>query len=173
MPCPTVIMVAMAELELTQSRDDRRRYEVEGVGTLRFQGLFSRRASAESGGAAWSFGRRGVFQAKIEATDASGAIVGLFSPRTLRRGGWLRWGDHELELRPASMWRERYALADDDRELALLDAKGWGKRPVRLTLEEPVLLDPGLLLFAAFTVRHLAEDASAAVGGSSAAATPG
>jgi hypothetical protein len=27
------------------------------------------------------------------------------------------------------MWRERYALADRDRELALLDAKTWGKRP--------------------------------------------
>ena len=156
------MMVAVAELELTRSRDDRRLYVIKGVGTLRFEGLFSRRASAESGVGVWSLGRRGVFQARFEATDAAGTVVGSFEQRGLRRGGRLRWRDREHQLRPASSWRERYALVEEDRELALLDAKGWGKRPVRLTLEEPDLVEPGLLLFAAFTVRHLAEDADAA-----------
>jgi hypothetical protein len=155
------MMVAVAELELTRSRDDRRLYVIDGVGTLRFEGLFSRRASAESGVGVWSFGRRGVFQATFEATDAAGTVVGAFEQR-LRRGGRLRWRDRVYELRPASSWRERYALVEEGRELALLDAKGWGKRPVRLTLEEPDLVEPGLLLFAVFTVRHLAEDADAA-----------
>jgi hypothetical protein len=163
----------MAELELTRSRDDRRLYEIAGVGTLRFGGLFSRRATAEAGGAGWSFDRRSVWQTTIEASDASGAVVGSFAPRTLRRGGALRWGDRDLELRPASMWTERYALSDDDRELAVLDGKSWGKRPVRITVDAPGLVEPGLLLFAAFAVRALAEDASASAGGASAAATTG
>jgi hypothetical protein len=160
----------MAELELTRSRDDRRRYEVDGVGALRLGGFLSRGATAEAGTATWTFDRRGFWQTTIEATDATGGLVGSFDPRKLRRGGSLRWGDRDLELRPASRWKERYALADGDRELAVLDGKGWGKRPVKITLDEPDLVEPGLLLFAAFVVRGLAEDAGAAAGGASAAA---
>ena len=146
----------MAELELTRSRDERRLYEVEGVGTLRFGGRLSRRAAAEAGTAAWSFDHRGFWRTRIEASDATGAVVGSFDPRKLRRGGSLRWDDRDFELRPASRWNERYALADHDRELAMLDAKGWGRRPVRITVDELSRVEPGLLLFAAFAVHHLA-----------------
>jgi hypothetical protein len=152
----------MAELELTRCRDDRRRYEIDGLGALRLGGFLSRGATAQAGTATWTFARRGLWQTTIEATDATGAIFGSFDPRKLRRGGALRWGDRDLELRPASRWKERYALADGDRELALLDGKGWGKRPVKITLDEPDLVEPGLLLFAAFVVRGLAEDAGTA-----------
>ena len=72
----------------------------------------------------------------------------------------MRWIDREFVLRPASRWRERYALADGDHELAVLEGKGWGRRPVRMRVEAPAALDPGLLLFTAFVVRGLAEDAS-------------
>ena len=75
-------------------------------------------------------------------------------------------------LRPASQWRERYALARGDTELAIIDGKGWGRRPVAITINDPAGLEPGLLLFAAFVVRGLADDASAAAGaGASTAAT--
>jgi hypothetical protein len=100
-------------------------------------------------------------------------VVGSFAARSLRRSGSLRWGDRDFELRPASMWTERYALSDQDRELAVLDAKSWGKRPVRITVDEPSPVEPGLLLFAAFAVRQLAEDASSTAGGASAAAAAG
>jgi len=73
-------------------------------------------------------------------------------------------------LRPASRWRERYALADGDRELAVLDGKGWGKRPVKITTEDPAAVEPGLLLFAVFVVRGLAEDAGAAAASTAGAA---
>jgi hypothetical protein len=163
----------VAELELTRSRDDRRLYEIAGVGTLRFGGLFSRRATARAGAAAWSFDRRGVWPTTIEASGTTGVVVGSFTPRTLRRGGSLRWGERDFELRPATMWTERYALGDHQRELAVLDAKGWGKRPVRITVDEPNQVEPGLLLFAAFAARQLAEDAGATAGAASAAATTG
>ncbi len=83
-----------------------------------------------------------------------------FTGRTWRRGGDLSWSVRSLELRSCSMWRERYALVEDGRELATIEGKSWGKRPVKVGFEDGASIDPGLLLFAAFVVRALAEDAS-------------
>ena len=82
----------------------------------------------------------------------------------------MRWAGRELTLRPASSWRERYALADGDRELAVLEGKGWGKRPVKVIVDDAETVEPGLLLFATFVVRGLAEAASAAAGAGASAA---
>ena len=155
-------MSAMAELELTRSADDRRRYEVEGVGALRFAGAFSRRATAEAGGASWSFDGRGLWQRTIQASDAAGTVVGSFDRRSWGRGGKLRWNGRELELRPASRWKDRYALVEGEDELAILEGKGWGKRPVKLSVGDPATTEPGLLLFAAYLVRRFAEDTASA-----------
>ena len=106
--------------------------------------------------------RRGVWGYPIEATDSAGAVVGTFDKRTLRRGGTLRWNGRELALHPDSAWRERYVLADG--ELATIEGKGWGKRPVKVAVGELGASDPGLLLFAAFVVRAVTEDAAAAAG---------
>jgi hypothetical protein len=166
----------MVELELTRTRKDRRLYALEGVGTLRLEGFGSRAATAEAEGTSWRLGRRRWWHRDIQAMDAMGVVVGEFEPRTIRRGGLLRWDGHELALRPASAWRERYALADGDRELALLDGKGWGRRPVKVSIDDLTAVEPGLLLFATFVVRGLAEDAGTAAGASaaaSAAATSG
>jgi hypothetical protein len=99
----------------------------------------------------------------MEATDVAGGVVGEFEPRSLRRGGTVSWAGKVLELRPASAWRERYALADGGRELAVLDGKAWGRRPVRVSVDgDAPAIEPGLLLFAAFVVRGLAADAETA-----------
>lgn len=164
----------MVDLELTRTTRDRRLYELAGVGTLRLQGVLSRSATAEADGTTWQIMRRGFWRRDVTATDVLETVVGEFEPRSLRRGGTLRWAGRELALRPASSWRQRYALADGDREIAVLDGKSWGKRPVRITLDDPDAVEPGLLLFAAFVVRGLAEDAeSAAAAGASTAATGG
>jgi len=156
------LFVAMADIELKRSQGDRRLYGLDGIGTLRLEGMVSRRATAEAAGRTWQIARRGFWQRGLEAVDPAGTVVGAFVPRGLRRGGTLRWAGRELALRPASSWRQRYALADGDRELALLDGKGWGKRPVKVSLEDPGTVEPGLLLFAVFVVRGLAEDAGSA-----------
>lgn len=150
----------MPELELTRTPGDRRLYALDGVGTLRLEGLVSRAAAAEAGGARWRFARR-VWSRRAEATDSLGSVVGEFKPGTFRRGGTVRWGDRELSLRPASAWRERYALVEGDRELALLDAKGRGRRPVKVTVADAGAVEPGLLLFATFVARGLSEDSGA------------
>ncbi len=152
----------MSELELTRTRDDRRLYALGDVGTVRLKGWASRAASAEAKGRSWEISRRGILRQAVEASDAAGTTIGRFSTRGIRRGGALYWHDREFALRPASRWRERYALVDGDRELAVFDGKGWGKRPVKVTVDDPRSVDPGLLLFAAFVVHGLAEDASAA-----------
>ncbi len=164
----------MADLELTRTAGDRRAYVLEGVGSLRLEGLFARTATAEAEGTSWRFARIGFWRRNLVATDALGTVVGEFEPRGLHRGGTVRWAGRELTLRPASSWRERYALADGDLELAVLDGKGWGSRPVSVTVDDSRAVEAGLLLFAAFVVRGLAEDAQGAAGaGASAAAVGG
>jgi hypothetical protein len=157
----------MTELELTRTPEDRRLYALKGFGTLRLAGFWARAAVAASGSRTWQLAGTGFWRRTIHATDESGTVVGIFEPRTLKRGGTLRWGDREYVLQPSSAWRERYVLADDEHELALLDGKGWGKRPVRITLTDPDI-EPGMLLFATFVVRGLAEDASSAASGAGA-----
>ena len=163
--CPVVV-----ELELTRSRDDRRLYELPGVGSLRLEGWLSRAASAEAAGDRWRFRRDGWWQPSVSAGDASGAVVGSFAPRAIRRGGELRWQGAELALRPASTLRERYALISAGRELVLLQGKTWGKRPVRVAITDGTAVEAGLLLFAAFVVRGLAEDAGSTAAAGSVAA---
>ena len=163
----------MADIELTRTPGDRRLYALEGYGTLRLEGFASRRATAEAAGTSWRIARRGFWQRRIEATDAAGTAVGEFEPRSLRRGGTLSWAGREFALRPASSWRERYALAEGDREIALLEGKGWGKRPVKITVDGSEAIEPGLLLFTAFVVRGLAEDTGSAAGAAAATAATG
>jgi hypothetical protein len=163
----------MADLELKRVSGERRLYALEGLGTLRLEGIASRAATANVAGKSWRIARRRFWMQDIEATDAAGATVGSFEPRTLRRGGTLRWAGRDLALRPASQWRERYALADGEKELAILDGKGWGRRPVTISIDDPAAVEPGLLLFAAFVVRGLAEDASGAAGASAGTAAVG
>jgi hypothetical protein len=163
----------MAELELTRTTGDRRVYALDGVGTLRLEGFASRRATAEAAGTSWRIARRGFWQRRFEAIDAAGTAVGEFEPRGLRRGGTIRWAGRPFVLRPASNWRERYALADGERELVVLDGKSWGRRPVKVTIADSETVEPGLLLFAAFVVRGLAEDAESAAGAGAATAATG
>src|SRR5262249_1708112 len=142
-------LAAMVELELERVPGERRLYAVAGIGTLRVEGFMARAATAEAGGGRWRIARRGLFGGGAQAIASDGAVVGTFAANGLRRGGALRWDGHEFSLRAASSWRERYAVVDGDRELALLDGKSWGRRPVRIGLDDTAAIDAGLLLFAA------------------------
>lgn len=155
----------VTELELTRSRDDRRLFVLEGVGALRAGGWFSRGAEARAeDGRWWTLTRPRMLSAVTVARDAAGAEVGRYTPRSaVRRGGAVSWEGRELALRPAASWRERYALADGARELATIEGRGWGRRPVRVTLADDAL-DSGLLLFAVHVVRGLADDAASTAG---------
>lgn len=153
----------MTALELRRAPSDRRLYSLAGAGTLRLEGLLGSRATAVSAaGDTWRFATRGLLQRTIEATDPVGDLVGEFHPRDILGGGALRWQARELALRPASALRERYVLRDGGGGLLRIDGKGWGRRPVEITLGDPDGVDPGLLLFTAFVVHRLATEASGA-----------
>jgi len=51
----------MPELDLTRSREDRKLYVLDGVGSLRLHGWMSRGATAEANGRSWEIERRGIF----------------------------------------------------------------------------------------------------------------
>ena len=140
----------------------RRLYAIHGVGTLRLTGWGSRTAIAEAGGRAWQMSCRGLLASVIQAADAAGAVAGEYRAPTLRRGGLLRWGDRELAVRPDSLWRERYLLVEGDRRLATIEARRWGRQPVKLRVDGAAELEPGLLLFAVFVVGTLAQNAPGA-----------
>jgi hypothetical protein len=107
-------------------------------------------------------GRSGFWTRSMDAVREGGAVVGEYDGRSIRRGGELRWDGRSYELRPASKWRERYALAVGDVEVAVIEGKGWGRKPVKVEILRPEAVEPGLLLFAVFVVRSLAEDADSA-----------
>jgi len=155
--------------ELTRVPGDHALYALEGVGTLRLEGFSSSRATAEAAGRHWRFARRGFWR-QLQATDSAGVVVGAFERRLLG-GGTVRWADREFALRRASVWHEHYVLADGDRELALFDAKGWGRRPVTIRIDDHAVLEPGLLLYAAFLVHTLAGDATAGAAAATTAVT--
>ncbi len=153
---------AVRELELTRAEGDRRRFDLAGVGSVRREGFGeSRYALAAVDGVVLSVARRGILRRCTEATGPDGVVVGRFEPRALRRGGSLWFRGRELALRPSSAWRERYALLDGERELAHLDVRGWGRRPVMVAVVDDGL-EPALLLFATIAARGLADDASSA-----------
>jgi hypothetical protein len=86
----------------------------------------------------------------------------------------------ELELTRTREDRRVYApggvgnaLADGDSELAVFDGRGWGRRPVKGMVDETAGVTSGLLLFTAFVVNGLAEDASAGGAATTSAATAG
>ena len=73
---------SMVDLELTRAPGDRRLYELEGVGSLRLQGFLLRTAIAGADGRSWRLASSGLWGPRIEATDAVGAVAGVFELRS-------------------------------------------------------------------------------------------
>ena len=137
----------MAEFELSRTKDDRRLYELGALGSLRLEGLLSRRARAMSAGVTWQFepsAGRGM-----RALASQGRVVGEFDPHS----GELQWNGQMFQVRLASSQQERQALAVGETEVALFEDRSWGSHPVKVEIVEPAAIEPGLMLFAAFVLR--------------------
>ena len=162
----------MAELELTRTPGDRRLYDLPGVGTLRLPGLFARVATAEADASRWQLRKRGLLGRAVDATDLTGSQGGGSSPTAFAEAASCA-GTAGSSPCGRQGWRERYALADGDAELATVESKGWGRRPVKVVVEDDATLEAGLLLFAVYVVRGLGEEASSAAATGATAATSG
>ena len=150
------------ELELRRSHDDRRRYVVDGVGSLRYGSWFSRRAELMPvGGPALTAQPRGVMSRSAVAVTAAGVPVGEFAQsRRLTHGGEVTWRGRSLTLRSEAVLTSRYSLLDGTSVALEVRASGWGRTRARLTLGTE-LLEPGLVLFALWVVQDfLAQDSS-------------
>jgi hypothetical protein len=143
----------VAEFELTRSTSDRRVYELGALGSVRLEGLFSRRATATSAGVTWQLGPSGPFAQTICALSAGGAVVGEFDPGSSE----LRWKGRPFQLRPASSQPPRFALVAGDAEVAVFEGGPWGTRPRKVEILRPEAIEPALMLFTAFVVRGTAE----------------
>jgi hypothetical protein len=165
----------MTDFELTRASGDRRLFSIPGVGTLRDDGFRAGTTTATSadGDASWTLSKHGFWRRTIRASDAVGTVIGEFTGRTFSRGGRLWWDGREMTIDATSTWRSRFALVEDGRDLVVFDAKGWGRRPVLMAVEEPGAVEPGLLLFATFVVRRVASDSSSDGGAASTAAMSG
>src|SRR3954447_15975557 len=68
----------MVNRQLVRVPGDHALYALEGVGTLRLEGVSSSRATAEAAGRQWHFARRGFWR-QLHATDAAGVTSGFSS----------------------------------------------------------------------------------------------
>ncbi|RYB94376.1 hypothetical protein EUA93_08480 [Nocardioides oleivorans] len=138
----------MRDLVLVRSADDRRRYDIEGVGSLRRVGLFSRTTLLlPDGDEPLTAQSRVSLSGQAEAVAAGGDVVGEFSEQTLLgHGGEVVWRGRKLRLESGTVLISRYVLRDGRTRLLEVQARGWGDKPADVTLgDEPV--DPGLVLF--------------------------
>ncbi len=91
--------------------------------------------------------------AAVVARDVAGATVGEFRPiRGLRGGGHVRWYDRWLTLDRPTFANERFVLAEDHRELAVI-VGGPRRMPMRVATSFDGTLPRGAVLFAAFVVQ--------------------
>ena len=146
-------------MRLTHARRCPREYALKGVGRVCVTHWSSRAATVEARGLSWHITRCGVLQPVIQATDATGDVVGTFRGRALRRGGPLEWSHRELSLQPEERWPARYVLVNGDRKLATIEGPRWDWELVDIVFDEQANVDPELLLFAAFVVGTLAPSA--------------
>lgn len=155
----------MVDLELTRSREDRRRFDLPGFGSVRKLGLFGSAVEITTAEVVLRTERRGVFRTVVEARDQSGAIVGDFRSNALATGGQVRWRGESFELRSERWWGTRYVLTRADRPVLRLRCSGWGgRKPVTVTLEETGT-DPALVLFLTAVVQTVVSDSSSASAG--------
>lgn len=156
-------------MKLERSAHDRKTFLLDGVGELRKHGWFSSAATLSDGAREWEIGRRGLRQ-RVHITDATGGEPATYEPKgVFSRGGTLTMGGQTWELRPSSIWKERYALVQGEQEVATVEASSWSsKKPVTVELEGEV--DAMVLLAACYLVKLSSDDSSASTASVSAGA---
>lgn len=152
----------MAEIALTRSDADRRRWRLAGYGDLIRSGFLVRRYEAETeGGERYRFSRTG-WRRRTRAVDAAGATVGEFDERTWsHHSGELTWKGQRYPFTSRSSWRQEFALDGPGGPVATVRARSFGRTKATLDVVRGDA-DPGLVLFVAWLVIELSEEDAAA-----------
>jgi hypothetical protein len=153
------------ELELKRWFDDRRRFDLDGVGSIRRGGWWSRRAGLLPVQAPpLTAAPQGLMGRAAIVTTADGVTVGRFAQKgVLSHGGELVWRDRQLRVRSEALLTNRYSISDGDTALLEVRATGWGRTPARVSLSGEAA-DPGLVLFALWVVQDFIAQDSASAG---------
>lgn len=155
----------MREVQLLRSAEDRRRYEIDGVGWLRSASWLSGRGesgAADATSAEWAFEPRGWAGGRAEALDLrSGMPIGGYRrTATFTHRGEVTWAGRLHTLRTTSSWRQRFELDRDGVAVVALQVRGYGRAPVTLSVAPDV--EPGLVLFTCWLCRLFVTQDSAA-----------
>ncbi len=155
----------MAVLGLTRVKDDRKLFELKGVGTLRDGGWRDGdKVAMTADGVEWECRGEGMLKRNYLATDPAGVVVGRYVGKTFGTGGAMEWGGASLALRKPSLWSSRWELVDQQLVLAEFQPKGRSARPMEVTLHAQGVPD-GLLMFTVYVVQALVRAAAAASAG--------
>jgi hypothetical protein len=148
------------QLALVRTPEDSDLYTLGSIGRLRTPR--SSTATAHVGGRTWQIGMlpgRIWSAPEYQVIDDAGAVVGAFESDRSCSGGPLRWCGRELELR-ARWVASECVLVEQRRELATFRRSRYSyKTPLKAKLYDP-LIDPGLLLCAAYFACHVSTEDS-------------
>jgi hypothetical protein len=152
----------MRDLQLIRSTDDKRRLDLEGFGSVRFENLWGTKlVIAAPGSGEWRIDGRGPFKRASVATDAAGTQVAAFS------AGRVEYGDRVVEVAaPQQGLLERrppFEIVEGTRELARVTPRVWDEKPLDVTLldEEWASNDPLLFLLALYAANLIAQSRQA------------
>jgi hypothetical protein len=155
----------MRELQLTRSPDDKRRLDLPGVGSVRFENMWGTKLCFSSaGGAEWRIaGRR---RGPVEVRDALGTTVATIDGRRATQGD-----RHVDVITPHQGLLERrppFVLLEGDRELARVASRVWDEKPIDVTVldEDFVSREPMLFLVALYAANRIASSRQAAAAAS-------
>jgi hypothetical protein len=155
----------MRELELTRSPDDKRRLDLAGIGSVRFENIWGTKLRITAPGhGEWRVerSRRGM-----TVSDADGMAVAAFA------GARIEHGDVVVEVRTQHQGllerRPPFLLVAGDRPLGRVAPSVWSEKPVAVTVvdENFAARYPLLFLLALYRAQLIAASrfAGAAAGG--------
>ena len=157
----------MRELQLIRSAEDKRRLDLDGVGSVRFENIWATKLCVSAPGRVdWRIGGRARRGAPLTATDATGAVVATLVD------GRFEHGDRAVAVTTPhqGMFERRppFVLVEGDREIARVASKVWDEKPVDVTLidEDFAAEQPQLLLLGLWVACRIAQSrmAGASVG---------
>ncbi|HKG03351.1 MAG TPA: hypothetical protein VKB03_09220 [Conexibacter sp.] len=157
----------MRELQLIRSVDDKRRLDLHGIGSVRFENMWGTKLCLSAPGHVdWHVARRGR-RGGTTAIDATGAAVATLDGRRVEHGH--RAVDVTTPHQGILDRRPPFVLVEGDRELAKVAPHVWSEKPVDVTItdEDFAAEEPHLLLFALWAANRIAasRQAGAAAGG--------